>query len=152
MRTVVRPYGIDSPDGVGSVVAQSRVVPSQTQQPKQTDSVSEFRADFIKASEEYEVTLQKLLVQYESDLQKLLENSAKWKGLLDEGIISRREYEAKLSGSADAQVKVDELRKQIKGVEVTIARRSVRHLTTCPSLNRVLVTNPNFVDHWQWQN
>jgi soluble lytic murein transglycosylase-like protein len=106
---------------VGSGAAQSRVAPSQTPQSKQPDSVKEFRADFIKASEEYELTLQRLLVQYESDLKKLVENSAKWKELLDEGIISRREYEAKLSGSADAQVKVDELRKQIKEVEVTIA-------------------------------
>ena len=106
---------------VGPGAAQSRVASSPPQQSKQPDSVKEFRADFIKASEEYEVTLQELLVQYEGDLKKLVENSAKWKDLLDEGIISRREYETKLSGSADAQVKVDELRKQIKEVDVTIA-------------------------------
>ena len=118
---------------VGSGVGQSRVAPAQTPQ-KHSDSVEEFRADFIKASEEYEVTLQKLLVQYESDIQKLVENSAKWKELYDEGIISKHEYETKLSGSADTQVKVDELRKQIKEVEVTIAE--AKHPPTLNDLSQ----------------
>src|SRR5882672_816446 len=93
----------------------------QAPQLKPVDPTKDFRADFIKASEDYEASLQKLLVQYESDVKKLTEHSANCKELYAEGIISRREYETTTSGITEAQVKVDELRKQIKAVEITIA-------------------------------
>ena len=85
------------------------------------DSTKDFRADFIKSSEDYKTSLQKLMVQYENDLKKLTERSAKGKGLYDEGIISRREYETTLSGIAETQVKLNEVRKQITTTEITIA-------------------------------
>src|SRR3954447_21710864 len=70
----------------------------QASQVKRVDPVKDFREDFIKASKDYEAGLQKLLAQYESDVRKLTDNSVNWKELYAEGIISRREYEAKTSG------------------------------------------------------
>jgi hypothetical protein len=107
---------------VGSVEAQNGVTRSnQTRQLQQLDSAKQFKEDFIKSSEEYKLGLQMLLVEYESDVQKFTERSAKWKELLAEGIVSRREYETAISSLAQAQVRVDEIFKQIMSIEVTIA-------------------------------
>ena len=105
---------------VCSVKSQSRVAQLQTQS-KQTDSVKEFREKFIEASEEYKARMERLMVQYESEVKKLNERSAKFKELYAEGIVSRTEYETTTSGIAEAQLKVDELRKQIVNAELTIA-------------------------------
>jgi hypothetical protein len=108
---------------VGSVEGQKRLARpnGRAQQPKPVDPTKNFREDFIKASEDYKASLQELLVQYESDVRKSTARSVNWKELYAEGIISRREYESTTSSTTEAQVKVDELRKQIKAVEITIA-------------------------------
>jgi soluble lytic murein transglycosylase-like protein len=111
----------------------------QAPQAKRSDPVKGFREDFIKASEDYEAGLQKLLAQYESDVKEFSENSVHWKELYAEGIISRREYETKTSGIIEAQAKLDELRKQIKAVEITIAEAR-RH----PRLNDLADSNWEF--------
>lgn len=89
--------------------------------PTVQDSLKEFREDFIKTSEDYKASLQKLLVLYENEVKKLTEHSAKWKELYAEGLISRREYDTTTGGITEAQVKVDEVRKQIMTAEITIA-------------------------------
>jgi membrane-bound lytic murein transglycosylase B len=101
---------------VGSVQAQTRV-----SRPAAQDSVKEFRKDFIRTSEDYKASLQKLLVLYENDVKKLTEHSAKWKEFYVDGLISRREYDTTTSGITEAQVKADEVRKQIMTTEITIA-------------------------------
>jgi hypothetical protein len=109
---------------VGSVQGQKEL-PRPNDQPHQMkiDSKQDYREDSTRASEDYKASLQKLLVQYESNVKNLTSRSAKWKELYDEGIISRREYETTLSGIAEAQVKVDEVRKQIMTAEISIAGR-----------------------------
>jgi soluble lytic murein transglycosylase-like protein len=62
------------------------------------------------------------LALYENDVRKLTEHSEKCKELYAEGVISRREYETTTGDVIEAQVKVDETRKQIATAEVTIAR------------------------------
>jgi soluble lytic murein transglycosylase-like protein len=101
---------------VGEVQAQTKVSRQSVQ-----DSLNEFRENFIKTSEDYKSSLQKLLVLYEDDVQKLTEHSAEWKELYAEGLISRREYDTTTAGITAAQVKVDEVRKQIMTAEITIA-------------------------------
>ncbi|MGH9882178.1 MAG: transglycosylase SLT domain-containing protein, partial [Pyrinomonadaceae bacterium] len=110
---------------VGSGQAQKKLArPSaqlQTKQVRQVDPIKEFREDFIKASEDYKASLQQLLVFYENDVKKLTEHSAKWKELYADGLISRQEYEKGAGDITEAQVKVDEVRKQIATTEITIA-------------------------------
>ncbi len=83
--------------------------------------MKEFRKDFIKTSEDYKSSLQKLLVLYENDVMNLTEHSANWKELYAKGLISRRDYETKTGRIIEAQVKVDEVRKQIMTTEIVIA-------------------------------
>jgi Transglycosylase SLT domain len=87
----------------------------------QTEPSEEFRESFIKASEDYKVSLQKLLVLYENDFKRITEHSAKWKELYSDGLISRQEYETTTGEIAEAQAKVDEVRKQIATADMTIA-------------------------------
>jgi soluble lytic murein transglycosylase-like protein len=104
---------------VGSVQAQTRVSRLAVQ-----DSVKEFREDFIRTSEDYKASLQKLLLLYENDVKKLADHSAKWKELYAEGLISRREYESTMGGIVEAQDKAYEVRKQIMTAEIMIAEAS----------------------------
>jgi hypothetical protein len=93
----------------------------QTKQTQQTDSIKEFRASFIKASEDYKSSLQSLLTLYENDVKNRTEHATKWKELYTEGLISRQEYETTATNITQAQAKVDEVRKQIATAELTIA-------------------------------
>ncbi|MCM3872147.1 MAG: lytic transglycosylase domain-containing protein [Pyrinomonadaceae bacterium] len=93
----------------------------QTKQVQQVDSIKDFREDFIKASEDYKASLQKLLALYENEVAKLTDHSAKRKELYAYGLISRQEYLQATVDITEAQVKVDEVRKQIATAEITIA-------------------------------
>jgi soluble lytic murein transglycosylase-like protein len=110
---------------VGPIQAQKKSAQPdaqlQAKQMQQGDSNKELREDSIKPDEAYKASLQKLLALYENDLKKLSERSGKWKELYEEGLISRREYETTTSGITEAQVKVDEVRKQIAAADITIA-------------------------------
>jgi soluble lytic murein transglycosylase-like protein len=88
---------------------------------QQADSLKEFRDSFISASEKYKASLQELLTLYENDVKKQNERAAKWKELYADGLISRQEYEKTAGDIAAAQVKVDDVRKQIASTEIAIA-------------------------------
>ncbi|HZE68374.1 MAG TPA: lytic transglycosylase domain-containing protein [Pyrinomonadaceae bacterium] len=112
------------------VSAQSQKKPARLNAQSQTrhaqaEPKDEFRENFIKASEDYQTSLEELLVFYEKDVNKLSEQSAKLKELYTGGLISRLEYEKSTTDIAAAQVKVDDVRKQIARAKMTIveARR-----------------------------
>jgi hypothetical protein len=111
--------------GVGTGKAQKRLTQSNLQIPakhtQQVDPNKDFRESFIKASEDYKANLQTLVVLYENDVKKLSEQSAKWKELYTDGLISRVEYEKSTNDISAAQIKVDEVRKQIAAAEITLA-------------------------------
>jgi soluble lytic murein transglycosylase-like protein len=108
------------------VSAQSQKKPArlnaktQTRQ-AQAEPKNDFRENFIKASEDYQASLEELLVFYEKDVTKLSEQSAKLKDLYAGGLISRLEYEKSSNDIAEAQVKADDVRKRIATAKMTIA-------------------------------
>ncbi len=110
---------------IGSGQAQKKLTQSNLQFPakhtQQVDPNRDFRENFIKASEDYKANLQTLLVLYENEVKKLSEQSAKWKELYTDGLISRLEYEKTTNDITAAQIKVDEVHKQIASAEMTIA-------------------------------
>jgi soluble lytic murein transglycosylase-like protein len=111
---------------VGSGQAQKKLArtidPLNSKQMQQGNSNKETGEDFVQIGEDYKSSLKVLLALYENDVRKLTEHSEKCKELYAEGVISRREYETTTGEVAEAQVKVDEMRKQIATVEVMIAR------------------------------
>ena len=84
-------------------------------------SAKEFKDSFIKASEDYRTSLQSLLALYEADLKKRNDQSATIKGLYNDGLISKREYESMGGDITAAQAKVDEVKKQIATTDLAIA-------------------------------
>jgi soluble lytic murein transglycosylase-like protein len=96
-----------------------------TPQPKSTqdstDSIEGFRKAYIEASEKYKDSLQKLISLQENDARTRAEQASKLKELYDDGLISRVEYEASTAEISGAQAKVDELKKELATVEMTIA-------------------------------
>jgi hypothetical protein len=110
---------------IGTGRAQKKLTQSNLLFPvkhtREVDPNKDFRENFIKASEDYRANLQTLLVLYENDVKKLSEISAKWKELYTDGLISRLEFEKTTNDITAAQVKVDDVRKQIATAEITIA-------------------------------
>lgn len=124
-----------TPCGAGQAQVQTARpnAQSQIERVQQADSVEEFKEDFIRASEEYKASLQKLLSLYEENLRKLTERSANWKELLTGGLVTRQEYEATEGDIPEARAKVDEVRKQIAIAEVVIAEAQRKPQTDAPS-------------------
>src|SRR5881397_3150399 len=105
---------------------------AQTTQAGQAGDLQKFRQDFIKAAEDYRASLQELATSYEGDLKKTRERQEQLKGLYTDGLISRVEFEASAKSVADAQAKVDDVRKQLAQADETIAaaRRPVEAVAT----------------------
>ena len=105
-------------------------------QTTQAGDLQKFRQDFIKAAEDYRASLQELATSYEGDLKKTRERQEQLKGLYTDGLISRVEFEASAKSVADAQAKVDDVRKQIAQADETIAaaRKPVEPVATSDTL------------------
>jgi soluble lytic murein transglycosylase-like protein len=101
--------------------AKAKNAPAQTSQAGQAGDLQKFRQDFIKAAEDYRASLQELATSYEGDLKKTEERRDQLKGLYTDGLIARVEFEASEKAVADAQAKVDDVRKQLAQADETIA-------------------------------
>src|SRR5947209_9553300 len=101
-------------------------------QTTQAGDLQKFRQDFIKAAEDYRASLQELATSYEGDLKKTRERQEQLKGLYTDGLISRVEFEASAKSVADAQAKVDDVRKQLAQADETItaARKPAEAVVT----------------------
>jgi hypothetical protein len=80
-----------------------------------------FRQEYLKASGEYESSLQTLSVTYAKDLATVTEQNAKLKELYTDGLISRRDMEASDAGVVAARAQLDETNKQIEQAKVAHA-------------------------------
>ncbi|HEX8355547.1 MAG TPA: lytic transglycosylase domain-containing protein [Pyrinomonadaceae bacterium] len=124
-----------------SVTAASAQVKSKTAkaadsaQAEQPGDLQKFRQDFIKAAEEYRVSLVELSASYESSVKKLTERQEQLKGLYADGLISRNEYEASGSDIAEARAKVEEMRAEIARADETLAaaRKPVETFNAAPA-------------------
>jgi multidrug resistance efflux pump len=88
---------------------------------QEADTFKQFRDDFIKASEDYKASLEKLLTLYEEDARKVTEQQSKLKELYADGLISRQEYESTGANITGAEARVADVRKQIATADLAIA-------------------------------
>ena len=113
---------------VSSLPAQSRLerptVKSQSKQVSHQAATQDFRDAFIESSKVYKTNLEKLLVFYENDVEKLHQQTAKLKELYESSLISRVEYENNLAKTTEAEARVNDVRKQISMIDLTIAGAS----------------------------
>lgn len=85
------------------------------------NELSKLREEFIKATNEYKTSLEKLLTFYEADVKKAEDKLAVSKKLLAEGLIPRTQVEENEHALAAAQAKVTETRRQMTGADDQIA-------------------------------
>jgi len=106
----------------GTTQAQKRQkAPVQKAAAETATSAKEFKESFIKASEDYKASLQTLLGLYEADLKKRAAQTATIQGLFNDGLISKKEFDSMGGEITTAQVKVDEVKKQIATTDLAIA-------------------------------
>jgi soluble lytic murein transglycosylase-like protein len=115
-------FSVASAQSKTARAAQSKSHKSeQTQKAEPADDLQKFRQDFIKAAEEYRVSLKELSASYEVSVTKAAEQRTKLEELYKDGLISRVEFEGTGKAVEEAQAKLDEVRKQIAEADETIA-------------------------------
>ncbi|HEX6283470.1 MAG TPA: hypothetical protein VFZ71_01290 [Pyrinomonadaceae bacterium] len=104
----------------GDVWAQKRSKKKTPAAPP-VNELTKLREEFIKATNEYKTSLEKLLSFYEADVKKAEDKLTVSKRLLAEGLISRKEVEETEHAVAQAQARVTEARRQLTGADDQIA-------------------------------
>lgn len=103
---------------------KSKATPPPTKNERKVlaEQLEQTRDDLVEATKEYKKSLEKLLVFYERNVQQAKERKDKLKELQALGLVSKRELEEGEKGIADAQVKVEEVRAQMKAADNVVAQ------------------------------
>ena len=107
--------------GVSSASAQRKSPKKPTPAPAPVNELAKLRDDYIKTTNEYKASLEKLIAIYEKNVKKAKEKLDQSKKLLDEGLISRVEVEKYELAVDEAQEKLDGARHQLKEADAQIA-------------------------------
>jgi hypothetical protein len=101
--------------------AKPKTNQSKTKQTKPADELTRLREEFIKATNDYKASLQKLRESYEKSLQKAEGELTKSRELFAAGLISRRELEAGEARLAQEKDKVAEVDRRMATADSQIA-------------------------------
>ena len=105
----------------GDVWAQKRSSKKKTPAPAPVTDLEKLRAEYIKATNEFKASLEKLLTFYEADVKKAEEKLAVSQKLLAEGLIAKTQVQENEHALAAAQAKVTETQRQMIGADNQIA-------------------------------
>lgn len=89
--------------------------------PAQPTELARLREEYVKASNEYKTSLQKLLVIYEGNVKKAEDKLEQSRKLLAEGLISRVQFEESERGLATAKNEVAGIQRQITNADQQVA-------------------------------
>ncbi len=111
--------------------AKAKTVPAKTNpkktprtkatQTRRTDQLTKLREDFIKATNEYKASLEKLRASYEVSVRKAEDRANQTRQLFAQGLVSKNEFEASEHAVAEAKDKVDEVDRRVAGADTQIA-------------------------------
>ena len=93
--------------------------PSTTAKP--VDNLTRLREEFIKATNDYKASLEKLRALYEKSVPQAAEHVAKSKELYAEGLISKSDLEKSELALVEAKNRVSEVDQRIAGADTQIA-------------------------------
>jgi soluble lytic murein transglycosylase-like protein len=110
--TIFAILALTAPTAAQAVQSGSKTPATVQQSPANT---------LVKATQEYKASLDNLASSYASSATQAEERLKQLKALYDEGVLSRKEYEAAQLVAASARTKVEETRKQISEADLTIA-------------------------------
>ena len=106
-------------------VAQKKRAPvkpkAKIEKPKPVDEIARLREEFIKATNEYKASLEKLRASYEKDVLRTEERLTQSKGLFDQGLLSRKELEGAERAAAEAKDKVADVSRRTTTADSQIA-------------------------------
>src|SRR5215510_12092292 len=103
----------------GDVSAQRKT--KKTAPPKPPSELEKLREEFVKATNDYKASLEKLLAIYEENVKKAEERVTVSKKLLAEGLIARTQVEDAEHTLALEKQKVEETRRQMTSADAQIA-------------------------------
>ena len=83
--------------------------------------LSKLRDEYVKATNDYKASLEKLLAIYQDNVKRAEEKLATSKNLLDEGLLSKTEYERNEQALKTEKDKVADVQKQMANAESQIA-------------------------------
>ena len=89
--------------------------------PEPPSELEKLREEFVKATNEYKASLEKLLAIYEGNVTKAEEKVTQAKQLLAEGLIARAQVEESEHAVALAQQKVAETKRQMTNADAQVA-------------------------------
>jgi hypothetical protein len=104
----------------GDVSAQ-RKTKKKPAKPEPQNELTKLREEFVKATNDYKASLEKLLAIYEGNVKKAEEKVTLSKKLLAEGLIARAQVEENEHALALEQQKVEETRRQMTNADAQIA-------------------------------
>ncbi len=104
-----------------NVWAQKKTTRKKPPPPAPVSELARLRDEFVKATNEYKASLEKLVVFYEADVMRAEEKLAVSQKLLAEGLIAKSQLEENERALAAAQQKVAETRRQMTGADDQVA-------------------------------
>ena len=105
----------------GDVSAQRKTKKKPASKAAPQSELTKLREEFVKATNEYKASLEKLLAIYEANVKKAEEKVTVSKKLLAEGLIARTQVEDAEHTLALEQQKVEETRRQMTNADAQIA-------------------------------
>ena len=105
---------------VETISAQKRTKPKPSA-PAPVSELAKLRDEYVKATNEYKASLQKLVVFYEADVKKTEEKLTVAEKLFADGLIAKGQLEENQRAVAAAKQKVAEARRQMTSADEQIA-------------------------------
>jgi hypothetical protein len=109
-----------------NVVAQRKrkasTPPSKPATVQRQDELSKLRDEYVKTTQEYKASLQKLLALYEDAVKKAELKRDQAQKLFADGLMAKREVEQAEIAVSNAGLKVTEVQQQIKTADIQIAQ------------------------------
>lgn len=104
-----------------NVWAQKRTTKKKPPPPAPVTELTKLREEFVKATNEYKASLEKLVVFYEAAVKRAEEKLEVSQKLLAEGLIAKAQVDENQRALAAAQQQVAETRRQMTGADDQIA-------------------------------
>jgi len=95
--------------------------PAKTATAPPQDELSKLRDEYVKSTQEYKASLQKLLALYQDAVKKAEEKRDQAQKLLADGLMSKRDVEQTEIAVSNAGLKINEVQQQIKSADTQIA-------------------------------
>ena len=113
--------------------------------PKPASELAKLREEFIKATNDYKASLEKLVVFYEADVKRSEDKLAVSQKLLAEGLIAKAQVEENQRALTAAQQRVAETRRQMTGADDQVAAILVEQAADAQLAKNLRLANQRLV-------